>query len=149
MTAVRDGNSLRLVNNRVSVVLSEADGAWDARWLGSIDAAVWRVRFAVEVNGQIAAPEKVRAESSPFTDTSGSGMEIRQTWGQGVEIERRIRVYDGRPAIVVAAQIANRTDHDITLGTAKMLSLAEHDRGWWHLAGLMRAPAAGGPAGRW
>ncbi len=147
VTAVRDGNSLRLVNNRVSVVLSEADGAWDATWLGSIDAAVRRVRFAVEVNGQIAAPEKVRAESAPFTDTSGSGMEIRQTWGQGVEIERRIRVYDGRPAIVVAAQIANRTDHDITLGTAKMLSLAEHDRGWWHLAGLMRAPAAVGYPG--
>ena len=147
VTAVRDGTTLCLVNNRVSVVLNEADGAWDATWLGSVDAAVRRVRFAVEVDGQSVAPEKVRAESAPFTDAFGSGMEIRQSWGQGVEIDRRIRVYDGRPAIVVAAQIANRTDHDITLGTAKMLSLSEGDRGWWHLAGLMRAPAAVGYPG--
>lgn len=147
VTAVRDGTALCLVNSRVSVVVSEVEGAWDATWLGSVDAAVRRVRFAIEVNGKSVVPEKVRAESAPFTDASGSGMEIRQTWGQGVEIERRIRVYHGRPAVVVAARIANKTDHDVTFGTAKMLHLSEDDRGWWHLAGLMRAPAAVGYPG--
>ncbi len=147
VTAVRNGTTLCLVNNCVSVVLNETDGAWDATWLGSVEAAVRRVRFAVEINGQSVLPDKTRAESARFTDALGSGLEIRQTWGQGVEIERCIRVYDGRPDVVVAARIANRTDHDITLGASKLLSLFEDAGGWWHLSGLMRAPAAVGYPG--
>jgi len=147
VTAAREGDTLRLANNRVSVVVNEADGTWDATWLGSVDAAVRRVRFAVAVGGQSVAPEKVKAESAPLTDAIGSGMEIRQRWGKGVEIVRCIRVYHGRPSVVVAAQVANHADSDITLGTVNMLSLSEGDGGWWHLVGLMRAPAAVGYPG--
>ncbi len=147
VTATRDDTTLRLANNCVSVVMNVADGAWDATWLGSLDAAVRRVRFSVEIDGHNIVPEKVNAEAAPFTDAIGSGMEIRQSWGNGVEFVRRIRLYHGRPSIVVSAEITNNTSTDITLGTAKMISLSTGNRGWWHLVGLMRAPAAIGYPG--
>ena len=143
----REGSKLRLGNNRVSVVLDEASGVWEATWLGGVDAAVRRVRFAVEAGGQTLVPQAARAEAAPLTDAIGSGWEIRQRWGNRIEVERRIRVYHGRPAVVVSAQITNRTGRGVTLGTARMLDLSEGDGGWWHLAGLMQAPAAVGYSG--
>jgi hypothetical protein len=143
----REGGRVRLGNNRVSVVLDEADGAWDAVWLGGVDAAVRRVRFAVEAAGQTLSPKAVKATAAPLTDAIGSGLEICQRWGKGIEVERRIRLYHGRPAVVVWAQITNNTGRDVTLGTARMLDVSEGDRGWWHLVGVMRAPAAVGYSG--
>jgi alpha-galactosidase len=131
----------------VSVVLDEASGAWDATWLGDVAAAVRRVRFAVEAAGQTLVPQAAKAEAAPVTDAIGSGLEIRRRWGKGIEVEHRIRLYHGRPAVVVLAQITNHTGRDVTLGSARMLDLSEGNRGWWHLAGVMRAPAAVGYSG--
>ncbi len=147
VAATRDGGQVRLANSRVSVVLHQADGAWDATWLGSVDAAVRRVQFAVEVDRQSLSPEKAEAAAAPFTDAIGSGVEICQRWGKGIEVVRRIRVYDGRPAVVISAQIANHTGRDVMLGTAKMLGLSQGNQGWWHLGNLLRAPAAVGYPG--
>ena len=103
----------------MSVVLHETDGSWDATWLGSVDAAVYGVRFAVESNGQSSGPEKAKAEATEFRDAIGSGLEIRQGWGTGLDIVRRIRVYAGRPAIVISAEITNKTASDVTLGAVR------------------------------
>lgn len=147
VAATRNGGQVRLANSRVSVVLHQADGAWDATWLGSVDAAVRRVQFAVEVDRQSLSPEKAEAAAAPFTDAIGSGVEICQRWGKGIEVVRRIRVYHGRPAVVISAQIANHTGRDVMLGTAKMLGLSQGNQGWWHLGDLLRAPAAVGYPG--
>jgi hypothetical protein len=55
----REGAKVRLGNDRVSVILDEKDGTWEATWLGAVDAAVRRVRFAVEAGGQTLAPQGV------------------------------------------------------------------------------------------
>ncbi len=147
VTAARDGARLCLANSRVSVVLNEADGTWDATWLGVVDAAVRRVRFAVEIDGESTSPEEAEGQAAPFTDPIGSGMEISQTWGEGVQIVRRLRVYHGWPAVAVSALVTNKTGSSVTLGSAGMLRLSESDGGWWHLAELMSAPAAIGYPG--
>ncbi len=143
----RTESQLRLGNNRVNIVLDEADGIWDATWLGSVDAAVRRVRFAVEANGQSLTPLAVNTEVSPVNDAMGRGLEVRQRWGTGIEIQRRLRVYDGRSVVVVSGQVTNNTDLPVTLGTAKMLDLSQADRGWWYLSSLLQAPAAVGYPG--
>jgi hypothetical protein len=144
VVCTREGGKVRLGNDRVCVVLDEADGVWDATWLGGVEAAVRRVRFLVEAGGQTLAPQSVKAEAAPQTDALGSGLEIRQRWGKGLQLERSIRLYHGRPNVVVCAQIVNKTGRDVTLDMAKVLDLSAADRGWWHLADIMRAPAAVG-----
>lgn len=101
----------------------------------------------MEAGDQTLRPQAAKAEVVPVTDAIGSGLEMRQRWGKGIEIERRIRLYDGKPAIVVSAVLTNRTGRDVTPATVKMIDLSEQDRGWWHLAGLMRAPATVGYSG--
>jgi alpha-galactosidase len=148
VASASDGAKRRLTNDRVSIVLDETDGTWDATWLGNAGAAVRRVGFAVQAGGQNLTPRAVRAEVAPLTDALGSGLELRQHWGAaGVEIDRCLRLYHDRPAVVVAGQIANRTDRDVTLNAARMVDLSQADRGWWHLTGLLSAPAAVGYAG--
>jgi alpha-galactosidase len=143
----REGNRVRLGNNRVSVILDETEGDWEATWLGQVEAAVRRVRFAVEANGRVLAPRAVKAEAVPLTDARGSGLEIRQRWGKQIEVERGIHIDHGRPAVVVSGRITNHTDRDVTLGSARMVDLSQNDRGWWHLGSILRAPAAIGYAG--
>jgi alpha-galactosidase len=147
ITSVRVGDTIRVGNQWLSVTLHEADGAWDATWLGAVDAAVRRARFAIEADGQTLAPTAVKTEVAPVTDALGGGLEIRQRWGQGLEVERRLRLYHGRPTVVVSGQIANRTDREVKLGAARLLEVSESDRGWWHLANVLQAPAAVGYAG--
>jgi hypothetical protein len=141
---IRDDGKVRLGNNRVTVVLTEADGVWDATWLRCVDAAVRRVGFAVEAGGQLLVPQAARTETGPVTDAVGSGREIRQRWGKGIEIQRSIRVYDGKPAVLLSAQISNNTGRDVPLATVRMLDASKVNHGWWHLANMMQAPAAVG-----
>ena len=147
VVSLRKDGKLRLGNSRVSVVLNEKDGTWDATWLDGIDAAVRRVHWAVDVNGRTFQPAGVKAEVVPVSDAIGGGLEIRQRWGEGIEIQRRIRLYHGRPAVLVSGRVTNNTGGEAKLGNAKMLELSDGDRGWWHLAGLLRAPAAVGYSG--
>jgi hypothetical protein len=133
-----------LSNDRVSVAFNEADGRWDATWRGGADAAVWRDRFSVEVGGHQLFPQAAKIETAPHRDVLGSGMEIREHWGQGVELERRIRLYHGQLVLVISAQVTNRTAHDVTLGRVRMIDVVEALGGRWDLADVRRAPAAVG-----
>jgi hypothetical protein len=139
---IREGGRLRLGNRWVCVVVDEAGGTWDATWLGGVDAAVRQARFAIEADAETLAPRGAKAESLPVADAIGHGWEIRQRWGRGVEVERRIRVYDGKPAVLIAVQMTNHTKRDVKLGNAKMLDVSAANGGWWHLVDLLRAPAA-------
>lgn len=138
----REGGRVRLGNGRVSVVLDEAKGTWDAIWLGGVDAAVCGAGFAIEAGGREWSPRGARAELLPVRDAIGPGAEIRQTWGEEIQIERRIRVYHGKPAVLVAAQMTNRSRRDVALGSAKLIDVSAEQQGWWHLPGPMRPPAA-------
>ena len=144
VTCTRDGGKLRIGNNLLSVVVDEADGVWDATWLGSLDAAVRRIGFAVEADAQTLVPTEIKTEVVPLSDAVGRGQEVRQRWSAGIEVERTIRVYDGRPVVVVAGQVVNRTDHDVSLGSVHLLQLSSDDHGWWHVADFLQAPAAVG-----
>jgi len=148
VVSAREGAQLRLANNRVSVVVDEADGSWDATWLGRMDAVVRRVRFGVEVDGQNVASQPVKAEAAPFTDAIGGGLEIRQSWGTEVQVQRRIRLYHGKAAVVVAVQVTNGSERDITLGSARVLDLSEENGGWWFLNRSLFAPREDGTAER-
>ena len=50
--------------------------------------------------------------------------------GSGIEIERHIRLYDGRPAVSVGAQIRNKTAKNVTLGTMKMSRCGDQYGAW-------------------
>lgn len=148
VVSAREGPKLRLANNRVSIVLDESDGSWDATWLGEMDAAVRRVRFGVEVDRQNLASLPAKAEAVPFTDPIGGGLELRQHWGTGVYVQRRIRLYHGLAAVVVSAQVTNGSDQDVTLGAARVLDLSEENGGWWHLDRSHLAPREDGTSER-
>lgn len=144
VTCSHDGGELRIGNNLLSVVIDEADGVWNATWLGGLDAAMRRIRFAVAADGQILVPTELKTEVFPLSDAIGRGQEVRQRWSAGIEVERTIRVYDGRPMVVVAGRIVNRTDHDVSLGAVHLLQLSSEDQGWWHVADFLQAPAGVG-----
>jgi hypothetical protein len=112
--SAREGTKLRLTNDRVSVVLDEAEGSWDATWLGGMDATVRRVRFGVEVDRQNLTSQPAKADAVPFKDPIGSGLEVRQRWGTRVEVQRRIRLYHGLTAVAVSAQVTNGADQGLT-----------------------------------
>ncbi len=142
VVSAREGSKVRVSNDRVSVVLDNSDGRWQATWLGGVDAAVRGASFAVQAGGVSLAPKGIRAQVASATDRLGPAVEIRQRWGTGIEIERWIRVYPGRPQVLVGAEIHNRTDRDVVLGPAVLIEISQAGGGWWHLATPLRAPAA-------
>jgi alpha-galactosidase len=142
VTVVREHGKVLLSNDRVRVALDAADGRWDATWRGGADAAVWRDRFSVEVDGRLLSPRAAKTETASCRDALGSAVEICQRWGQGVVLERRIRLYRDRPAIVLLAQATNQTAHDVTLGRVRMLDVAGALGGGWRLADGGQPPAA-------
>ena len=64
----RQDSKLQVGNNRVTVVLDEENGAWDANWHGDADAVVRRAGFTVVVAGQRLTPQGVQAEAVPLDD---------------------------------------------------------------------------------
>ena len=83
-------------------------------------------------------------QTAAFSDGIGRGLEIGEHWGKGIEVERRIRLYHGRPAVVIWGRIANRTGRDVTLGTARLVDVSEADHGGWQLGESARPPAVVG-----
>ena len=55
------------------------------------------VRFAVEAGSQTLSPQAVKAEAAPLADAIGSGLEICQRWGEGIEVQRSIRAGTAGP----------------------------------------------------
>ena len=73
-----------------------------------------------------------RSSRSP---TSSAGIEVRQTWAgdAGVEVQRRLRVYDGEPTVTISDEITNRGGGDVHLDTTRMLDVSEEGKGSWRL----------------
>lgn len=142
-TAVRTEKGVRLLNQHVLVCLDEADNRWDAVWLGPTPTAVRDVRMAVEVNGQAMALPAVRAEIAPITDKLGAGVSLRQRWAEGgLVVEREIKLYDGKPAVVLTGRIINRTDREAALGVVRLLDLDGRESAWWYAGDPIQAPGA-------
>ena len=145
--SAREGDRVLLVNRRVLVSLDKATGTWDATWLDGATAAVHGVGFAVEVDGRQPTPEGVIAEAAPFTDKLGTGMELRQQWGNEIVLERRLRVYDGQPAVLVSGSVTNQSDRDVRLGSVRMLDASAERGGGWFLGRMFEVPSAVGYPG--
>jgi hypothetical protein len=143
-TASRADGKLRLRSRRVSVIADESDGTWDATWPGKVDAAVRRITCAVETGDQMIIPAEIRTDVSAVSDALGDGQEIIQRWGTTVEVERRLRVGNDKPAVIVSGRIVNHTDRDVTIRTVHLVQLSADDHGWWHLADPLQTPAAVG-----
>ena len=138
----RDAGRTCLSNQAVFVSVDERDGALHATWLGSVEAAVHKALSSVEVDGKALTPSDARADVGPFKDQLGTGKQIKQTWGGGVQVERTVRVYDGRPAVAISARITNTQDRDVSLGTARLVHVSEPIAGWWHVGHVWESPAA-------
>ena len=142
VTAIRDESVVRLLNRQVLLRFEEADGTWDATWLGAAEAAVRRVRFSVEFDGRTSKPDQAKTDVSPFTDKLGSGQQIVQRWGDAVTIERRVRVYDGKAVVTVSGRITNAGTKEISLGTAHLLEVVPEEHGGWNLGPALESPGA-------
>ena len=113
--AVRDGRRLHLVN-RLVLVTADANGeGWEATWLGSVKAAIRGARFGLDIPGAPLPLQAAKADTGPFSDKLGTGVEIRHHWSGQVRLERRLRIYDGKPGLSVSAAITNASDRPINL----------------------------------
>lgn len=125
----RDGSLIKLRNDAVALTFDDQHNTWDATW--TVEAAIHKASFALEVNGKtLRAPSGV-AEVRPFQDKLGTGKEIVQRWTNVVEVVNGFRVYDNHPGLAVFAQIRNATGANVSLGTQHMIDLyASTDVGW-------------------
>lgn len=146
-TSAREGNALRLLNRCVSVTVEEASARWDATWLDSAKAAVRHASFSVEVDGKRLHANRASVTVEPFTDRLGAGMQVRQQWAGPTVVERRLRVYDGKPAVAVSGSVTNRTDRDARLGAARLIDVTWDQAGWWSMGRTYQTPAAVGYPG--
>lgn len=146
-TSVRDGNTLRLLNRHVMVSVEEASARWDATWLGSAAAAVRRASFSVDLDGKRPPADRASVTVEPFTDRLGSGMQIRQQWAGPIVVERRLRVYDGKPAVAVSGSVTNRSDRDVRLGAARLIDVTWDQAAWWSMGRTYQTSAVVGYPG--
>lgn len=145
--SVRNDNGLRLFNRCVMVSVDEASARWDATWLDTARTAVHRAGFSVEVDGKRLPAERASVTVEPFTDRLGAGMQVRQQWAGPIAVERRLRVYDGNPAVAVSGSVTNRTDRNVRLGTARVIDVASDKKGWWSMGRTYQTPAVVGYPG--
>jgi hypothetical protein len=122
-------------NKLVKLTLHEKDMTWSAAW-PEANAAMQGVGFAVEVDGKTLKPQSVSTE----VVRGSSGTEIRQTWTNGVEVTRVLRISgsDTNGAITVSGRIVNHTGRDLTLGTQHLIDLY----GPWHVGSSNVNPAS-------
>lgn len=142
VTSQRDGGRISLSNQAVFVSVDERDGAMYATWLGSVDAAVHKAVSSAEIDGKTLTPSDAKADVGPFKDPLGTGKQIKQTWGDGVRVERTVRIYDGRPTVAVSGRITNTQDRDVSLGTARLVHVSDPVAGGWHVGHVWESPAA-------
>lgn len=140
----REGDMLRVVNDRMMLVFHEADGTWDVIWTREDGAIVRRVGLGVEVDGRQLALQAAQVEAVPFSDARGNGLQLRQRWEADVVVERFIRVYQGDSAAIVSVQLTNGSQHAVSLGAVRMIDVREEGGGEWQLSGLLNSPACAG-----
>ena len=147
VAATRDGRKLHVLNRRVLVTLDETTDTWDATWPGPVQAAVRGARFALDADDEQVALQAGSIDWERFSDRLGSGLQVRQQWAEPFRVERLVRVYDGRPTVVITGSVTNTTDRDLRLGSAKMLDVAAEHGGWWSLGRTFEPPSAVGYPG--
>ena len=104
------------------------------------------VRFSVEFDSErLTAGGQGKVE--PFTDQLGRGLQIVQRWGEKVEIQRTLQVYDDKLAFCVSGHLTNKSNQSVQLESARMLDLSAAKQGWWSLGRLFEVPAAVGYPG--
>ena len=133
------GGAMRAANRHVVADANIKDDRWDVTWV-DVDAAIRGIGFDLDVDGKKLEPDAVDTRIAAANDRFGRGMEIRQTWGKTVQIARRIRVMESTPEVIVSATITNQSDKDVRIGSPTLVDVS--DDGWWHLGGVMRAPAS-------
>ncbi len=136
----RDGSQVTLSNNQVAITLDEPAGTWNATWLDGAQAAIRQVHFAVEAGGKRVSPDKIPAEIAPTSGKLGTGMQIRQRWGDTMHVQRELTIYEGKPIVVISGRIVNRTGRDLPLAAAYMVDLASQDGGWWYAGQAIQTP---------
>src|SRR5207253_10223336 len=128
---LREDGSAIVLNQFVFIRINQTNGLWDAAWLKIPDTAISRAGFALEWNGKIVELEPSPIEVQPFTNQFGSGLEARQRSGHDVRIERVLRVYDGKPALILSAKLINGSSGDLSLGVARLVHLFKESGGGW------------------
>jgi hypothetical protein len=131
-----------LLNQYVFLRVNPTNGFWDAAWLGTADTAISHAGFAIEWDGKIVRLEPAAVQVTSFTNQLGTGLEARQISGNPVQIERTLRIYDGKPALVLSAKIHNRSPAQLSLGVARLVHLFKEDGGRWQIGQPAEAPAA-------
>ena len=137
-----DGQEIIVGNQHLSLSFNRTDSMWNVVWQDVTNTAVRRVDFGVEVDGKNLQPKSAAAEVEKFSDKLGSGMQIRQRFGDEILIERFLRVYDGLPVVTLSARITNQKKSDATLGLARLVQLNEPGKSWWQIGDVKKAPAS-------
>ena len=137
-----EGNITRLFNQHLLLEFDQTNSMWDAVWLDVTNTAVRRVDFWIEADGKNLKPQNAAAEVEKFSDKFGSGMQIRQRYGDDIVVERNLRVYDGREAVTISARITNKKNQDITLHVARMVQMNDPGKSWWQIGDMKQAPAS-------
>jgi alpha-galactosidase len=144
--AVREGRAVRVVNRHLLLGADTTSDRWGVTWLGDVKGAVHGLRCGVDLVGAPLLLQGGKCVAAPFADKLGAGVEVRHLWGAQVSLERRLRVYDNRPAVAVSAHITNASPRPITLRTVRMVDL-DSAGGRWSAGTVMFAPAAVGYPG--
>ena len=140
--AVHEGAQWLLSGDGVLVMLNDDQQAWNIIWVGQPEAAMLQIGFSAEVDGKNLVAKPPAAEATRFTDRLGAGTQITQSWGDDVQVQRRICVFDESPAVTISGRVTNGSHQDVTLGTTRILDLSPETDGWWHLADVNASPAA-------
>jgi hypothetical protein len=146
--AAAGSSRVRLAGKAVVVELDEAAGTWDATWLGPGDTALRGAAFSIEVDGRSLTPAGVKAQpaagvkAQPAAAASAQEpvSELVQTWGEGVRVERRLRLERDGAAVVLEASITNTTAQDVALGHVALLDISPATKGWWHAGQTFQSP---------
>ncbi|HSU54181.1 MAG TPA: alpha-galactosidase [Candidatus Dormibacteraeota bacterium] len=123
LALVQGARAETLSNDFVVVIFDEKDNAWSAKW-SQANVSLEKVGFAVEVDGKTLKPK------SPETKVvhSPAATDLVQTWTDGVEVTRWIKVPMLGSSLTLSARVVNRTGQDVRLNTQHLIDLYSHFR---------------------
>jgi len=143
---------------------ARADGAFSADWRRPARAQVRHAQSSVRVDGRELLSTPPEPATPDPTQASPSSNVLIQKWPGPIEFIREIVVGDagrprtthsarastpggrhlpfGGPFLTVSGRLTNRTDHNITIDSARLLELSADRGGWWYAGHLLETPAA-------
>lgn len=138
---VEGGEQTVIAGDRVVLAVDSSDACWRVAWGENVDVAIAGVGFGVVVDGDDIASGRPQTTVREGGDQLGAYREIHGIWEKrGLRVERELRVYPGRDAVVIGGRITNSSDRDVRLGTTRVLELATN--GWWSVGAAWELPAA-------